>query len=404
MSKKYVIVSQVCDKFIANNRPDIEFLMFRDLEELLGFVEREYLDADMLYVTRDAVMPNYTNKLSILLNITKSPMFSIDSIVYMADERDCEELAIVESIKLSHNLDNWSYVKGPMNKEYVTSYICGSLSTDDINPVRKAVIRKKKKQYVREKLLHEEEMISSYKTEEVLLSNVELEEDEQTKEVDLLPNKDVCSLLNVTGLNKLERTLFAFLLAQYCSRKSKTIIIEKDFEYLRLSDIVSRTNMKLMNITVQELYSDVTNVLKAIRECDEKLITITSDTRSKYPYQFICNLLYTNLKDVVEYIVVEHELTEVPLMSHYTVVVPSNVCDIMETIDKFPESYKEFADIAVVNISTVDDLCINSSVAVSKVLQEYLSYDKKLDIPIYNIKSLILGEDCHDLYRYMQVR
>lgn len=395
MNKVYVIVSRYVDKMIQTQRPDVDMHLFQSLKDLNEYIDKRPIVADRLFITKDVVLPTYTVALNYLVNMLNNPVLSVDEVRYLT-EMNSEEIETVEFYKSRFKLDNLSIVEGRLDKEYITNYICG-LSIDD-RPVRKKVISiQRTAEYLQDKQRKESiDLSEDFETDEDALKGIPYE---NPVEIPISETTEKCKTYTITGLNLKERTLAVFILAQYLSLNGTTLIVERDFEYHTLTDMCIRSGIPFLNIDITELYTNLLGTLNKIRNAGSNLIVVTCKQKEKYNYDFICNLLLYNLNNDIRHFIYERDLDEVIYDDEYILVAPNTAVDVLTSLNKLPSNYKLCNKIMLIDLISVSELEITDSVIMTNLVESVLNIDNVI-LNIYNIKSLKLGGDMHDLYMY----
>lgn len=215
--------------------------------------------------------------------------------------------------------------------------------------------------------------------------------------VDMPTNEAVPRQVNVAGLPTMERSVFTFIMARYLSLSGKTLIIEKDFDFLTLSHIANRSNADYLEILVEDIYDNPEKEILKIRESEKRLIVVGTRQRVERDYFFICSLLYNNLLANLTYLVKENSFDELPDSTRYIAVLPNNATDLLKTTMMLPVGYENNARFVGVDMLRVEELTIKNSKQIEMIVKDVLQIKSGLNIPIFNISSLKLGGEVHDL-------
>lgn len=382
--KNYIILSTYVDSLLQEQMPDIGIRLFTNLSELAEYVDRNPLRADSLFITKEILEPSINSKIALLLELLSNPFLKVDTVEYLTTPGS-DELISLDFILQDKEITNWNIYPTEMTREKVSGLISGTLKSDDVEPNRKAVYRVRRDEFIRRGLEgNEEEMELPFESEEEFLKDIPDERPEMSIPSQVSP---VCEIHTVAGLDNQERTLFTFLIAQYLSHTDKTIVVEKDFKYLRLTEIAKKANIPFMDITVQDLYERTEEIIAQIKNTSRKLIVITCYTKSDYDYNFICTLLYANLKNDVTHLVKENDLYEVSESSKYIVCFSNNVIDIIKTCELLPNNYTTSARFAALETTTVKEMTVPNSKALSIIVADLLQVPEP-EVPVFTIKSL----------------
>lgn len=215
--------------------------------------------------------------------------------------------------------------------------------------------------------------------------------------INIEANESMAKQINIAGLPMLERSVFAFIIAQYLSLSGKTLIIEKDFEFLTLSNIANRSKADYHEILIEDIYNKPEKEILKISDSEKKLIVIGTRQRVHRDYSFICNLLYSNLMGNIKYLVKENNFDELSNSIKYIAVLQNNTVDLLKAAMMIPAGYEHNARFAGIDTSRLEELSIKNSKQMEIIVKDVLQIKSELSIPIFNISSLKLGGAVHDL-------
>lgn len=391
MSRSIVILSSMVDTTIKESLPMDRVLTFHSIQELMDYTESTPVRAETMYITREVLNPSVNTSLAILMSMLSNPFLVVDEIVYVTESGSKELPSISFMLEENKNL-NWVNQVGSLTREYVTGLIAGTLRSEDYKPRRMSVYRQKKDEYIKSRIKNED-LQAKYPVDEEELADIP---DEEVTPVVFLDTKSVCKAVTVSGLPEKERTVFAFLLAQYLSTRGKTLIVERDYDYLTLTDMMARTDLPYRIVNVSDIFFNADQCLRVIRTCPEQLILVTEKERESHDYSFMCNFLYNNLAEHLSSMVTEKELDEIAPTTSFTVVVPNNVVDVLRTVERLPPFSIDNVKFAMVNMKKISGYGIPNTAQARILLSDLLQCDIS-EILHLNIKSLKLGGEAHDL-------
>lgn len=378
-----VIISSIVDATIKERQRDTEFLIFRNLQSLMTYVENNPIKAKSLYITAE-VITKPTTEFNLLYEFTKNVFFNVDEVIYITT-KDRSDKAVFQYLIDNYNLEHWNVVDGSLTRDYISSIIDGSLRTEEVDIKKKALYRVPRDSYVKDKT-QEDGAKDDYIDDIKYLSGIE---DLPIPEVTKKEQSEPAKLIRIAGLDCYERSLFSYLSAQYLSTLDKTIIIEADINYHRLSDIITKSDVPCLRIDIKELLTDTNNVLDRVSKSTDKLICFIVKDRIKYDYSFIFNLLYNNLYNSVRYFVKEIELSTLLNTNSYTIITPPNVPDILKTMEKINlEDYRNI-NIIGVNLTSLGYEVRNTE-AFHTLVCDVLD-DKEIKTSLVNLKTMKIG-------------
>ena len=401
MNKTLVVVSTYIDSLIETIQPDTHFILFNNMNELGKHVESQPIVADTLFITAEQLEDACATALSFLDSQLQGAFFKVKRVTFiLTPDSSCKEN--LQYYITAMKKDNWNIEQGALTREYVTGSICGSITTVEYKPSRRAVYRVKRSEYVKKNLAEQAKSENHYEVEEEMFRGVEPVVTEEFFNSSL---EETCQVVNITGLPCIERTLFVWMLGQYLAFEGKVLIIEKDFKYLTLSDMALRSDMNFVRIDVQDLYADTENAFKELRNVQSGLVVITSNSEGTYNYSMLCNLLYNNIADSYNFMITEHELSEITPSSKYIVVMKNMLTEILKTVENLPDSYEENAKYVAMSITTIPELLITSSRVIEELLAKLLCLEKsKVHVPILTVNSLEIGGEISDIRSFIDKR
>ena len=203
----------------------------------------------------------------------------------------------------------------------------------------------------------------------------------------------------VVGKRSMERTLFAFIEAQYLSLTGKTVILESDIEYHRLLDMVSRSGLAVENIDIRDFLTMPLKTIQRIKNSNYMLITITSIDRLEYDYNFIFDILESNLTGWVDYFVKECDFSQTPYGSYYNIVCADTVPDVLECCNSIAYDIDE-NKVIFIGLRTSNETEVNiTSSELTDIIRTVLDKDT-LPGQVFVIDGITLkgGELVYDIF------
>ena len=388
MAKTIVIVSSLVDSTIREYQADVTFHLFKTLDELDAYVETSPLRASELFLTKE-VLPNVNTSLNYFTQMLENPFLKVDKITYIT-EVDSPEIASVNYIIEQKKYNNWEIVEGHLTREYVAGIINGNLRNEVLNPKRKAVYRMPRETYLKERLKNRDYLEEEYLDDEKQLRGIP----DITQVSDTVTDSSrICEIHNVVGNDCDERTAFAFLLAQYMSFSGKTLILERDVRYHRLTEFVTKSGVEgIMLVEVSELLENPVKVIERIRASSSKLIVVGSIEYVEYTYSFILSILYNNLLRDIRYLVQEMDYAEAPTTEHYICAFPATIIGILSMCDGIDPATLNNAQFVGIDMNQLPALLIGNSQAVKLVMEDVLERPN-LPVQLIRIQSLKIGGD-----------
>lgn len=383
--RNFIIVSTKIDILIQEQIPDANVQIFRSVQELGEYIEINPLRGDTMFITRDVLGQSVNTRLTQIFNYLENIFLKVDKVEYIT-EVNSDEIPSIEFIIEDRNIENWQVhqVEG-LTREKVTGLISGTLKSDDIVPKRKAMYRIRRSEFIKSNMDKSgDEMETPFLSEEELLEEIP----------DVLPEVALPSevhtqaqIKTITGLDTKERTMFSLLFAQYLSYSEKTLICERDFTYLRLTELAHKMRIQHLAVDIEDLFVNTQETLAKIRNTTRKLIVITAKNKCDYSYNFVISLLYANLKDDITYLVKENDLHEVAESASYITCMENTIIDIIRTCELLPNNYSTNAKFVAIDTTRIKEMSIPNSEALGHVISELLQIEAPY-VPIYKISSL----------------
>lgn len=323
--KMYLVAGNVDDS-IKSQTTVYDITLFKSFVDFEKYVDSTPVIIDTLVLTTNELQFTNTNMMR-LLAILDSPFMKIKgNVVYLVD--NTYDLKTINDFLNSKSLTSWAVYQGDLSNKFISEIVSGEGRQTVEGQVDIVTYRIRASDYVKQQTsLKYESDDNDYMTDENMLRDIP----DEVEPEDINPTTEAIAKVNyVVGDNSIERTLMAFFLAQYRSMERKTIIIEKDSEYHTLTEFVTKTGIDCEFITIDEIVDDITSVINTIRATAKKLIVIGCIKRMVYDYNFIMDILQSNLKTDVSYFIRECNYEETPYGRTYSIVVKNTVPDVLK--------------------------------------------------------------------------
>ena len=323
--KMFLIAGNVDDS-IKSQSAIYDIKLFKTFIDFENYVDTTPVIINTLVLTTNELQFTNTNMVR-LLNILNSPFMEVKgNVVYLVDRT--YDLQTIHQFLTSKGIMDWAVYQGDLNSKFISDIVNGDGRETVEGQVDIVTYRIRASEYIKQQqTLKYESEDDKYMTDEDLLQGVPDEDEPE----DIKPTIDRDAMINyIVGDNSVERTLMSFLLAQYRALRDKTVIVEKDCAYHTLTEFVTKSGIDCELITVDELLEDVTRCISIIRGTSKTLIVIGAIKRVDYDYNFIMEILQSNLKHDVAYFVQECSFDETPYGNLYSIVVPNTVPDVLK--------------------------------------------------------------------------
>jgi len=361
LKEKLYLVSSAVDDSIKSASAVYDITVFKSFVEFEERVDRLPVVIDTLVITSDDLQFTSTN-MQRLMQVVQSPFMRIkSSIVYLIDET--YDLAVVKHFFDESGVKGWAVYQGKLEVKFIADIISGERRMTVEDQIDLVTYRMRNEEYARQERMRQEiakeDTDNPYLTDEDQLSSIP---DEEVPE-DIVPEggSDL-QVVYIVGVESLERTLMVWLVGQYLGQAGKVLLMEKDIQFHRLSDIVTKAGIPYTGLDVSEIKKDCAGALRKVRLSEEKLVVVTCYDRISYDYNFLMDILETNLRADLAYIVRECAFEEAPFGRPYTVVMRNTVPDILQACMEVkyvidPETVKFVG----VSTGTLDEVGVSSA-------------------------------------------
>lgn len=394
--KHILVLSTLVDSGLQSELSEDNVKVFQKIEGLRDYIARTPIRADIMYITRDILGETVNTSLEYIIKLLQNPFLAVTEVVYLT-EKDSEELISVNFMLERNKFTNWQIHTGSVNREYFLALVTGNLREGVVKVPRRAVYMVSRDDYIKSRLFSKDAM-TKFQVEEDELDKVP-----EVEEPDLSPIRDAISsaqIVNISGLDSDARHVFTSLIAQYLSLQGKTVVIEKDMDYLSLTDLLVKSEVNVDVIYIDELYEDLEKGFKRITSLDHPLTLITDRKRLGVDYSFISNLIYNNVEKDIAYLILEKDFRELSPSSYFVTAVENELPQLLRTLEEVPIDKKGQTRFAVLNLKSYRNTQVPNTEQLKIIFGDIL---QKLEIPLqlFNIHSPKIGGDAHDLSMYI---
>ena len=391
-TKTIIVISGQVDATIKEYQPDVDFKIYRTIEEFGNVLDTTPIRAQTLFFTKDVVGGVNTTLSYLRTLLTENDYLVVDQVVYIT-ETDSEELVSVRYLIEEFGLKNWEICEGNMSRVFIAEVINGTFRGDKMSTARKAVYRRPRADYVRQQLREQSTLGEEYTDDEHDLGGIP---DEEIPIPEPPRREEHLQYMYIAGLPGYERTVFAFLAAQYISLTDRVILVESDPDYHTLTEFSTKSGVDAMRINMSMLYENPLSIIEAIRDSDKNLVIVECIDRIDFDYKYICSLLYYNLIEDFTYMISEINIDEITSNMVATVTVPSTVIGTLQTGELVDKSIVNNCRFVGVNLKHLPTIHINSGVVMSTILSDILS-TADIVCPVVTVTSLLLNSTAYDL-------
>lgn len=354
--EKMFIVASNLDDSIKSQTTVYDITLFKTFIGFERFIDSVPVIVDTIIITSDELKFS-SSSMQRVYGILNSPFLRLTgNVVYLIDE-SVQKDTVVKFFE-TNGWKNWIVYQGDLSPKFITSIVTGECRQSVEVQSERVTYRMRASEYIKQKSnISNQNNEGKYLTDEDVLSDIPVEEDEE----ELIPRVDLKTTVNYIVGDTLERTVMVFLLAQYRALAGKTLIVEKDWEFHTLTDMVTKSGIQHLMIYIEEFNEDAYGCIDRIRRAKENLIVIGCKNRKEFSYNFIVDVLESNLKGELSYIIRECDYSETPYGMFYTVVMSNTVPEVLRScnmlryrprVDSVTFIGMQLNDLGPVNISS----------------------------------------------------
>lgn len=396
--KMYIVASNVDDSIKAVSSV-YEIFIVPTFVEFEKFIEGTPISIDTIIVSAND-LPFTSTNMSRLINLVNSRFLKLrKNCIYLVDFDT--DLNVVREF-LDDIKDIIVCYQGDLSMQFISDIVDGTGRDSDETETEVATYRMRAKDYVESQNIKKYQTDENrYPTDEDLLSDVPPVEEPRI----VLPDVNVTTnVYYVVGKNSIERSLFTFLEAQYLSLIGKVVFMESDLQYHTLSDMVTKSGVSIDFYELLDFKMNPSGVLERIKMSQERLIFIGCKNRMDMDYNFVYDVILSNLEDFVDYFVKECDFDQAPYGSFYNIVCGDTVPEVLECVNSLkydidPECVSfvglRTRDIAPVNIysqemASIIQVLMHNDKVKAEVISAYGVRMRKEGF-IYDLSSIIGG-------------
>ena len=323
--KMFVVASNIDDS-IKSLTPVYDISIFHTFLQLEELINTTPLKVGTIVISERELPFSNVNMAKLLDMLSAYFLKLTGNCIYLISEETPKQI-VVDFLE-DNKITNIMIYQGDLSLRFISDIITGAARISDEAETEIVTYRYRATEYAAMQNIKKYQSDDDlYTTDEEQLTDIP-PIDEPLIQV---PATEITSsTYYVVGKRSMERTLFEFIEAQYLSLTGKTVILESDIEYHRLLDMVSRSGLAVENIDIRDFLTMPLKTIQRIKNSNYMLITITSIDRLEYDYNFIFDILESNLTGWVDYFVKECDFSQTPYGSYYNIVCADTVPDVLE--------------------------------------------------------------------------
>lgn len=324
--EKMFVVAGNIDDSIKSITPIYDITIFPDFLKFEEYINVTPITLGSIVIS-ERELPFTNTNMARLLDLLAAPFLRLTGqCIYLIGTDTPKD--VVSSFLEDSQITTIICYQGDLSARFISDIVSGAARIADESETEVITYRMRASEYATAQAVKRYETDDEgYVTDEEALSMVPPIEEPaiQVPSVDILTNT-----YYVVGKQSFERTLFAFIEAQYLSLTGKTLIIESDIQYHRLTDMALKSSVDFEYVDVMDFCTNPSMVLSNIKNSSAKLVIMGCKNRYTYDYDFIVDIMFSNLTGWVDYFVKECDFSQTPYGQYYNIVCADTVPDILE--------------------------------------------------------------------------
>lgn len=370
--EKMFIVASNIDDSVKSVTPVYDITIFPDFLKFEEYINKTPDKIGSIIIS-SRELPFTGVNMGRLIDCLNAPFLRLTgNCIYLID--DSVKRDVVQSFLDDSEVDNIICYQGDLSSRYIMEIVSGEGRDADESETEIVTYRMRASEYANQQVIKKYETDEDkYLTDEDNLAEVPPEPEPEV----VLPSIDILTNIYYTvGANEIERTLFTFIQAQYLALNGKTLIVESDVQYHRLSDMVLKSKTPYVFINIQDFIDNCSGVLNRIKNESTNLIVLGCIDRTVYDYNFIMDLLISNLTGYVDYFVKECDYSQTPYGCNYTIVCEATVPEVLRCVNSLKYDVDETKVIMIgLRTRNLNELSITSS-EMTSIVQVLLNKNK----------------------------
>lgn len=327
---KMFIVSNIIDDSIKSAIVMYDITIFPTFEALEKYIS-EYPVVVNTIIVPEMDLSFTSNNMQRLRDIIEAPFAKITGKVFYLIPKNIKE-DVVKSFLEDYGLENVIVYQSDITAEYITDIAAG-IARDSYESDTEIVTYR-----VRAKEYHAEVLAKRYETddahyisdEEELAGIPDIQEPFQQ-----IPSVErEAEIKYFIGERGIDRTLFAWLSAQYLKINARVLIIENDWEFHRMTDMVLKSSVECLFLTIEDFMKNPKEYMDKMRTTPHTLTVIGTKERGYFDYDFFMDILISNMRGDYDYIIREGGFSDTPFAYKYTIVSGSTIPEVLSTVSK----------------------------------------------------------------------
>lgn len=396
--EKMFIVADNIDDSIKSITPIYDISIFSNFLQFEEYINTTPIRLGSVVIS-ERELPFTSTNMARLLDVLSAPFLKLNgNCIYLIGPDTSKK--VVNNFLEDYGTDLIVTYQGDLSSRFISEIVSGAARIADESETEIVTYRMRASDYAMAQNIRKYESDEDvYVTDEEALTGIPAIEEPQVQ----VPSVDILSnTYYVVGEQSYERTLFTFIEAQYLSLTGKTLIMESDVDFHRLTDMVLKSGVAHDYYDITEFNTNPTDIIRKIKSSGSRLIVIGSKTRAYYNYDFSFDIMISNLLGWVDYFVKECDFSQTPYGQYYNIVCADNVPDVLKCCNSLAYDVDE-DKVVMIGVRTNNKTSVNiSSKEMTDIVRTVLEKNKliaevfetsginlKGDKFIYDIFSLI---------------
>lgn len=392
--KMFIVASNVDDSIKAVT-PIYDITIFPDFIKFEEYLNKTPINLGSIVIS-ERELPFTSTNMARILDVLSAPFLKLTgNCIYLIGENTSKD--VVSSFLEDNEITTIIAYQGDLSARFIADVVSGAARIADESETEIITYRMRSSEYAMA------QNIKKYETDE----NQYITDEEELHEVPPMPEPQITvpsvdvlsSTYYVVGKQSYERTLFAFIEAQYLSLNGKVLLIESDTVYHRLTDMVLKSEANYEFIDLQEFMTNPSQTINKIKSCPNNLVVLGCINRIYFNYDFTFDVLTSNLLGWIDYFVKECDYSQTPYGQYYNVICADTVPDVLECCESLAYDIDE-DKVIMVGLRTSQQTEVNiSSTEMTDIVQTVLEkYKLRAEVVEANGINLKGDEVIYDVF------
>lgn len=392
--KMFIVASNIDDSIKAVT-PIYDITIFPDFIKFEEYLNKTPINLGSIIIS-ERELPFTSTNMARVLDVLSAPFLKLTgNCIYLIGESTSKD--VVSSFLEDNEITTIIAYQGDLSSRFIADVVSGAARIADESETEIITYRMRSSEYAMA------QNIKKYETDE----NQYVTDEEELHEVPPMPEPQITvpsvdvlsSTYYVVGKQSYERTLFAFIEAQYLALNGKVLLIESDTRYHRLTDMVLKSEANYEFIDLQEFMTNPSQTINKIKSCPNNLVVLGCINRIYFNYDFTFDVLTSNLLGWIDYFVKECDYSQTPYGQYYNVICADTVPDVLECCESLAYDIDE-DKVIMVGLRTSQQTEVNiSSTEMTDIVQTVLEkYKLRAEVVEANGINLKGDEVIYDVF------